>query len=39
LSPDLGAIDAERTTQSSGQHGRLRLRVAPAAQCAPADTT
>jgi hypothetical protein len=30
LSQDLGAIDSERTTQSSGQHGRLRLRVAPA---------
>jgi hypothetical protein len=39
LSQDLGAIDAEWTTQSSGQHGRLRLRAAPAAQCAPADAT
>jgi hypothetical protein len=39
LSQDLGAIDAQWTTQSSGQHGRLRLRAAPAAQCAPADAT
>jgi hypothetical protein len=37
LSRDLAAIDAEWTTQSFGQHGRLRLRAAPAAQCAPAD--
>ena len=36
LSQDLGAIDAQWTTQSTGQHGRLRLRAAPAAQCAPA---
>jgi hypothetical protein len=39
LSQDLDAIDAEWTTRSSGQRGRLRLRAAPAAQCAPADTT
>ena len=39
LSQDLGAIDAEWTTRSSGQRGRLRLRAAPAAQCAPSDTT
>jgi hypothetical protein len=39
LSDDLGAIDAEWTTRSSGVHGRLRLRAAPAAQCAPADAT
>ena len=37
LSQDLGAIDAVWTTRSSGQHGRLRLRAAPAAQCTPAD--
>jgi len=39
LSPDLDAIDAEWTTRLSSQHGRLRLRAAPAAQCAPADAT
>ena len=39
LSPDLDAIDAEWTTRLSVQHGRLRLRAAPAAQCAPADAT
>ena len=39
LSRDLDAIDAEWTTQSSGQRGRLRLRAAPAAQCAPSDAT
>ena len=39
LSQDLGAIDAEWTTRSSGQHGRLRLCAAPAVQCAPADAT
>jgi hypothetical protein len=39
LSQDLGAIDAEWTTLSSGQHGRLQLHAAPAAQCAPADAT
>lgn len=39
LSRDLGAIDAEWTALSSGQHGHLRLRAAPAAQCAPADAT
>jgi hypothetical protein len=39
LSRDLDAIDAEWTTRSSGQRGRLRLRAAPAAQCAPSDAT
>jgi hypothetical protein len=39
LSQDLDAIDAEWTTRASGQRGRLRLRAAPAAQCAPADAT
>jgi hypothetical protein len=39
LSPDLDAIDAEWTTRSSGQRGRLRLRAAPAAQCAASDAT
>jgi hypothetical protein len=39
LSHDLSEIDAEWTTASSGQRGRLRLRAAPAAQCAPADAT
>ena len=39
LSDDLGAIDAEWTTRSNGQRGRLRLRAAPGAQCAPADAT
>jgi hypothetical protein len=39
LTPDLAAIEAEWTTQSSGQRGRLRLRAAPAAQCAASDTT
>ena len=39
LSQDLGAIDAEWTTRSSGQRGHLRLRAAPAAQCAASDAT
>ena len=39
LSPDLGAIDAQWTTQSTGQRGRLRLSAAPGAQCAPANAT
>src|SRR5262249_25498520 len=39
LTRDLGAIDAEWTTVSNGQRGRLRLRAAPRAQCAPSDTT
>jgi hypothetical protein len=39
LSVDLREIDADWTTASTGQHGRLRLRAAPAAQCAPAEAT
>src|SRR5262245_37595075 len=39
LSRDLAAIDAEWTTQSSGQRGSLHLRAAPDAQCAPSDAT
>ena len=39
LSPGLDAIEAEWTTQSSGARGRLRLRAAPAAQCAASDAT
>jgi hypothetical protein len=39
LSDDLGAIDAEWTTRSNGRRGRLRLRAAPGAQCAPVDAT
>jgi hypothetical protein len=39
LSHDLREIDAEWTTASTGQHGRLRLRAAPAVQCAPAEAT
>jgi hypothetical protein len=39
LSDDLAAIDAEWTTRSNGQRGRLRLRAAPGARCAPADAT
>jgi hypothetical protein len=39
MSQDLGAIDVEWMTRSTGQHGRLRLRAAPGAQCAPADST
>jgi hypothetical protein len=39
LSVDLREIDADWTTASSGQHGRLRLSAAPFAQCAPAEAT
>jgi len=39
LSVDLREIDADWTTASTGRHGRLRLRAAPAAQCAPAEAT
>ena len=39
LSRDLGAIDAEWTTQSTGQRGRLHLHAAPDARCAPSDAT
>src|SRR5262245_40080636 len=39
LSPDLGAIEAEWTTVSTGQRGRLRLRAAPDAQCSASDDT
>jgi hypothetical protein len=39
LSTDLRAIDAQWTTASSGQQGRLRLQAAPAARCAPSRST
>ncbi len=39
LSADLGAIDAEWTTASTGQRGRLRLLAAPVARCAPTSTS
>ena len=35
LSDDLQAIDAIWTTRETGEHGRLRLRAAPAVECEP----
>jgi hypothetical protein len=36
LSKDLQQIDAEWTTTTTGQRGRLEMRALPAAACAPA---
>ena|SRR5580658_683237 len=39
LSADLGTIDADWTTASTGARGHLRLQAAPAARCAPTSTS
>ena len=38
LSKDLQLIDAQWTTRDSGRSGKLQLRAAPSAICAPASS-